>query len=61
MPRPIDTDTRFYLDIDVATRKIISWDYRQRQALNKGRSPSPDIHRLFLTRGQYNKFVAAMT
>lgn len=56
-----DTDTRYYLDIDIASRKVIRWDFEQKQNLNKGKSPSPGIHRVFLTLGQYNKFREAMT
>ena len=61
MAKKQDADTRYFIDIDLKSMKVIRWDYNQKQALNLGKSPSADIHRLFLTVGQYNKFVSAVT
>lgn len=52
-----NNDTRYFIDIDLKTLKIIGIDFDQKQNLNKGRQDNPKIHRLFLTKGQYNKFV----
>ena len=52
-----DRDTRYFIEIDLETLKIVRNDYDQKQNLDKGRQNNPKIHRLFLTKGQYNKFV----
>ncbi len=50
-------DTRYFIEIDLETQKIVSNGYDQKENLDKGRQNNPKIHRLFLTKGQYNKFV----
>jgi len=54
MIKKIDTDTRFYLDIDIVNMKVISWDYGQKQNLEQ-ELPNPNHRRIFITKGQYNK------
>jgi hypothetical protein len=54
MAKAIDSDTRFYIDIDLKTKKVIGWDYGQRQEL-KQELPDPNHCRIFVTKGQYNK------
>ena len=49
-------DTRYFIDIEIKTLKIVGKGYDQKQNLDKGRQTNPKIHRLFLTKGQYNKF-----
>lgn len=50
----IDSDTRFYIDIDMKAKTIIGWDYGQRQKLEQKLS-NPNHIRIFITKGQYNK------
>ncbi len=57
MEKVQDKDTRYFIEIDLKTLKIISNDYAQKQNLDKGRQNNPNLHRLFLTKGQYSKFV----
>lgn len=57
MKKVQDKDTRYYVEIDLKTLKIINTSYNQKQNLDKGRQNNPNIHRLFLTKGQYNQFV----
>lgn len=52
--KPIDSDTRFYLDLDIKTKTILGWDYGQRQELVQN-LPNPNHRRVFITKGQYNK------
>lgn len=52
--KKIDANTRFYIDLDLKVKKIIGWDYGQRQEL-KQVLPNPDHRRIFITQGQYNK------
>jgi hypothetical protein len=50
----IDSNTRFYIDIDINTKKVLNWDYGQRQEI-KQELPNLNHRRIFITRGQYNK------
>jgi hypothetical protein len=54
MARTIDSNTRFYVDLDIKSKKIIGWNYGQRQELEQVLS-NPDHRRIFITKGQYNK------
>ena len=54
MTKTIDSDTRFYIDIDIKTKRVIGWDYGQRQELEQ-ELPNPNHRRIFITKGQYNK------
>jgi len=56
MPKPQDKETRYYIDIDLKTMKVVRWDYDQR--VNFVIAPEKDsYHRIYLSKGQYNKFV----
>ncbi len=50
-------DTRYFIEIDLKTLKVLNNGYDQKDNLDKGRQNDPKIHRLFLTKGQYNKFI----
>ncbi|HSV95099.1 MAG TPA: hypothetical protein VLH94_03970 [Spirochaetia bacterium] len=54
MPKKIDSNTRFFIDLDIEMKKVISWDYGQRQELEQI-LPNPYHRRIFITKGQYNK------
>jgi hypothetical protein len=54
MTKKTDADTRFFIDIDLKSRKVIGWDFGQRQELLQV-LPDPDHRRIFITRGQYHK------
>lgn len=54
MTKPIDADTRFYIDIDVKNMTVIGWDYSKRQELEQN-LPNLNHRRIFITEGQYNK------
>jgi hypothetical protein len=54
MTKKIDTDTRFYIDIDIKTKNIIGWNYGQREELAQ-KLPNPHHRRIFITKGQYHK------
>jgi len=57
MERAQDKDTRYFIDIALDTKKLISHGYGQKQNLDEGRQTDAKLHRLFLSKGQYNKFV----
>ena len=50
-------NTRYFIEIDLNTDKVVRKDYEQKENLDKGRQNNPKVHRIFLTKGQYNKFV----
>ncbi len=57
MERNQDKDTRYFIDIELESLKVVSNGYDQKQNLDEGRQMNPKLHRLFLTKGQYNKFI----
>ena len=50
-----DKDTRYYLDLNLRTREIVTWGYDQRERLVDEQVLEAPFHRVFLTKGQYNK------
>ena len=50
-------DTRYFVEIDLATLKLTKCSYEQKEKLNKGHQTNPSVHRLFVTEGQFNKMV----
>ncbi len=52
-----NADTRYFVEIDLASLKIIRCGFDQKQILAKGQQTKADIHRLFITKGQYQKFI----
>ncbi len=52
-----DKDTRYFIDIEIATLKVTNYGFDHKNNLDKGRQSDPKFHRLFLTKGQYNKFI----
>ena len=63
MNKKEDKNTRYFIEIDIKTHKIITYgfDHKLSSSLDRGRQNNPKIHRLFLTKGQYNKFVNRCT
>lgn len=57
MSRIQNDDTRYFIEISLDTLEIMRCGFDQKQNLDKGHQTNPGIHRLFLTKGQYNKFV----
>jgi len=54
MKKKEDKETRYYIDLDLRTRKILNWDYDQRDKLVQ-KLENPAHQRVFITKGQYNK------
>jgi len=57
MTKPQDKETRYFIDIDLKTMKVVKWDYDQRVNLVKCKPEKDYFHRIYLSKGQYNKFV----
>ena len=56
MQKDEDKDTRYYIDLDVVARKIIGWDYDQREKLVLEKQQYPEV-RIYITKGQFNKLI----
>lgn len=50
------TKTYYYIDLDINTMKIINWGTSDTATLT-GETKDKNVHRIFLTKGQYNKLV----
>ena len=48
-----DKNTRYFIDLDLRTRKIVNWDYDQREELIQ--ELTEPYQRVFITKGQYHK------
>lgn len=46
----------YYLDMNILTKKIVDWGTSQTATLT-GETEDEDVHRIFLTKGQYNKLI----
>jgi hypothetical protein len=51
-------DTRYIIEIDLDSLEITRVGFDQKQNLDNGQQKQAGIHRLFITKGQYNKFVS---
>lgn len=49
----------YYIDLDLTSMKIVGWGTSP-TASHTGDTDDPNIHRIFLTKGQYNKTVAKL-
>lgn len=50
-------DTRYFIEIERITMKVTTHGFAQKKELNAGKQTDESKHRIFLTKGQYNKFV----
>ena len=55
-----DKNTRYYIEIDLKTMKIINYDYDQKEKFDLNRLNKGPTQLIFLTKGQYNKFVGRL-
>lgn len=46
----------YFIDVDTTTMKIVKWGVSNTATLT-GNTPIKNIHRIFLTKGQYNKLL----
>lgn len=57
MSKVENADTRYFVEVDLSSLKLVRCAYDQKENLDKGSQTNPKLHRLFLTKGQYQKFV----
>lgn len=50
-------ETRYFIDINLISKEIINWDYDQRDLLKDETLEIPGLHRIYLSKGQFNKLV----
>jgi hypothetical protein len=55
MKKVENKNTRYFIDLDLKTQKILNWDYDQRDKLTAQEIENPFHHRIFITKGQYYK------
>lgn len=46
----------YFVEVDLTNMTIVDWGITTEATLT-GNTSKPNIHRVFLTKGQYNKFV----
>ena len=46
----------YFVEVDLTNMTIVDWGITTKATLT-GNTSKPNIHRVFLTKGQYNKFV----
>ena len=46
----------YFVEVDLTNMTIVDWGITTKATLT-GNTSKPSIHRVFLTKGQYNKFV----
>ena len=49
-----NADTRYFVEIDIESKKVIRWDLGDRLKLFKEKLPE-NIVRIYISRGQFNK------
>lgn len=49
-----DSNTRYFVDLDLDAQTVLNWDYGQKDKLAQ-KLKNPYHHRLFISKGQYNK------
>ena len=55
MMKKEDKNTRYFIDIDIRTKKILNWNFDKRDKLAVQELSSPFHVRIYITRGRYNK------
>jgi hypothetical protein len=55
MRKKEDQDTRYFIDLDLLSGTLLGWDYDNRHELIVEEPASPFHHRVFISKGQYNK------
>lgn len=53
---PNKKEEYYYIDLNVKTMKIVNWGISNTATLT-GETDKEDVHRIFLTKGQYGKLV----
>ena len=56
MAKKEDKETRYYIDLNLKTGRIIGWNYDQREKLSQVLE-DPSHQRVFITKGQYYKLL----
>ena len=55
MEKQEDKNTRYFIDVDLKEQKILGWDFDQKEKLILEKITEAHIHRIFISKGQYNK------
>jgi hypothetical protein len=55
----MNTKTYYYIDLNITNMKIVNWGISN-TATHTGETKDKNVHRIFLTKGQYNKVVKVL-
>lgn len=55
MRKQEDKNTRYYIDLNLLTREVITWGFDQRDKLVDAQVLDEPFHRVFVSKGQFNK------
>ena len=55
--RKQDKETRYFIDLDLISGEIINRNFDQRNILVNEKVDIPGFHRVYISKGQYNKLV----
>ena len=55
MSKREDKNTRYYIDLDLLSREVVTWGFDQKDKLVHEQVLEEPFHRVFVTKGQYNK------
>jgi len=55
MEKQEDKNTRYFIDVDLKEQRILGWDFDQKEKLILEKITEAYIHRIFISKGQYNK------
>lgn len=50
----------YFIDLNITTMKIVKWGVSPTATLT-GETADKNVHRIFLTKGQYNKMVSLLS
>ena len=56
---PNKNNEYYYLDVNLNNMSVVDWGETPTATLT-GETSDPNVHRIFLTKGQYNKFAKLM-
>ena len=56
-----DKNTRYFIELSLQDHKLVGHGFDQKDKLNFGRQMSLEKYRVFVTKGQYHKFLEAFS
>jgi hypothetical protein len=57
MKKQEDKNTRYFIEVDLRNMKVANLDFGDKYFLANQESHDAKLHRIYLTKGQYHKFI----